>query len=327
MLGRRMVYGAALLAALLFQILYDGYLAQFFLVCVLALPLLSLLLSLRGVRGLELGLSPSAPRLRRGSQGAWQVTVSTASSLPVPQLTVSVSFQNTLTGQKTRQRIRLSGLGGGVTRTFPMAGEHCGLLTCQLSRARALDCLGLFAFPVPVPAPARALVLPLSLPREGLPELPQPPTGDAPSRRGSPSPGDYELREYRPGDPLRAIHWKLSSKHDQLVVREPVHSGLPQVVVTFDLFGDEVELDRVLDRLWTLSQALLDRGIPHTLVWLDRTRRQQERTVASRLQLSAALAFLLSQPAPDLPSLAAPDLSRLSQLPHIHLTGREEDAL
>lgn len=327
MLGRRIVYGAALLAALLFQILYDGYLAQFLLVCVIALPLLSLLLSLRGVRGLELGLSPSTPQLSRGTEGAWQVTVFTTSSLPVPQLTMAVSFQNSLTGQKTRQRIRLSGLGGGMTRTFPMAVEHCGLLTCQLSRARALDCLGLFAFPVSVPTPAQALVLPVSLPRENLPELPQAPTGDALSKGGNPSPEDYELREYRPGDPLRAIHWKLSSKHDQLVVRELVHSGLPQAVVTFDLFGAGAQLDRVLDRLWTLSQALLDRGVSHTLVWLDQTRRQQERTVASRLQLSAALAFLLSQPAPDLPSLAAPDLSRLSQLPHIHLTGREEDAL
>ena len=210
MLGRRMVYGAALLAALLFQILYDGYLAQFFLVCVLALPLLSLLLSLRGVRGLELGLSPSAPRLSRGSQGAWQVTVSTASSLPVPQLTGSVSFQNTLTGQKTRQRIRLSGLGGGVTRTFPMAGEHCGLLTCQLSRARALDCLGLFAFPVSVTAPARALVLPLYLPPGGPAGAAPAPHGGRTQPEGQPLPGGLRaagIPARRPpaGHPLEAL--------------------------------------------------------------------------------------------------------------------------
>ena len=40
MVGRRIVYGVALLAALALQIFYDGYLAQFLLICVIALPLL-----------------------------------------------------------------------------------------------------------------------------------------------------------------------------------------------------------------------------------------------------------------------------------------------
>lgn len=69
MLGRRMVYGAALLAALLFQILYDGYLAQFFLVCVLALPLLSLLLSLRGFGGWSWACPPPPPGSAGGARG------------------------------------------------------------------------------------------------------------------------------------------------------------------------------------------------------------------------------------------------------------------
>ena len=45
MLRRRLLYGAVLIAALLFQIFYWGWLAQFLLVLALTLPLLSLLLS------------------------------------------------------------------------------------------------------------------------------------------------------------------------------------------------------------------------------------------------------------------------------------------
>lgn len=66
MVGRRIVYGVALLAALALQIFYDGYLAQFLLICVIALPLLSLALSLRGVIGMHLELTPSASQLCRG---------------------------------------------------------------------------------------------------------------------------------------------------------------------------------------------------------------------------------------------------------------------
>lgn len=323
MARRRIIYGVALVAALAFQIFYDGYLAQFFLVCLIALPLLSLLLSLRGVLGVRLSLSASSPQLIRGEAGQWQVTASGTSGLPVSQVVLTLSFENAFTGWHSRQRLRLSGVSGGATRTFPMAGEHCGLLTCRLLRARALDFLGLFAFPVPVPRPAQALVYPAPAPVQDLPELPQVPVPA--QRTGAPSMEDYELREYRPGDPLRTIHWKLSSKHHSLVVREPVKTGLPQVALTFDLSGDEDQLDQVLGKLWSLSLALLDRDIPHTLVWLDQAG-QQEMTVASRSQLHAALAHLLAQPAPDLPPLGELDLSHLSHMPRLHVTvGEEED--
>ena len=228
MVGRRIVYGVALLAALALQIFYDGYLAQFLLICVIALPLLSLALSLRGVIGVHLELTPSASQLVQGESGQWQIAAHTRSFLPVARLTMVVTLENRLTGDRQRQRLKTSGLSRGMARTLPMDTSHCGQLTCQLHRVRALDLLGLFAFPVSTPALVHALVLPQPAPTEDLPPLPQMPAGDSLKWRGTPSMEDYDLREYRPGDPLRSIHWKLSSKHDSLVVREPVKTGLPQ---------------------------------------------------------------------------------------------------
>ena len=299
MVGRRIVYGVALLAALALQIFYDGYLAQFLLICVIALPLLSLALSLRGVIGVHLELTPSASQLVQGESGQWQIAAHTRSFLPVARLTMVVTLENRLTGDRQRQRLKTSGLSRGMARTLPMDTSHCGQLTCQLHRVRALDLLGLFAFPVSTPALVHALVLPQPAPTEDLPPLPQMPAGDSLKWRGTPSIEDYDLREYRPGDPLRSIHWKLSSKHDSLVVREPVKTGLPQVAVIVDLFGDGDRLDQVLGRLWTVCLNLLGREIPHTIVWMDRDQAQRQEAVASQAQFLAAMADLLSCPAWD----------------------------
>lgn len=58
-----------------------------------------------------------------------------------------------------------------------------------------------------------------------MPEV-QSPDSDtsSPDRRGSDLTEPFRLREYAPGDSLRQIHWKLSSKLDRLVIREP---GMP----------------------------------------------------------------------------------------------------
>ena len=127
MIGRRIVYGVALLAALAFQIFYDGYLAQFLLVCIIALPLLSLSLSLRAAVGVRLELTPSLPRLVQEESGAWQVSVKTHSFLPVPRLTMILILQNSLTGTKQRERLGFTGLSQGMVRTIPMDTSHCGL--------------------------------------------------------------------------------------------------------------------------------------------------------------------------------------------------------
>ena len=304
MLGRRIVYGVALLAALALQVFYHGYLAQFLLIGIIVLPLLSLALSLRGAVGMRLELTPSVSQLVLGESGQWQITAHTRSFLPVARLTMVLTLENRLTGDRQRQRLN----------------------TCQLHRVRALDLLGLFAFPVSVPAPAHALVLPQPAPPQDLPPLPPMPAGDHGNWRGTPDLENYDLREYRPGDPLRSIHWKLSSKHDSLVVREPVKNGLPQAAVTVDLFGDGDRLDQVLGRLWTISVHLLGREVPHTILWLDRDQTQQQETVASQGQLLAAMAYLLSCPAPTQPPTVPLDLSHLGPAPRVHVTLGEEDA-
>lgn len=45
----------------------------------------------------------------------------------------------------------------------------------------------------------------------------------------------YGLREYRPGDSTRSIHWRRTARTGELVVKEMAASVNPQIVVTLDL--------------------------------------------------------------------------------------------
>ena len=68
MLHRRISYAALLLAAVAFQIFFKYYLSTFLLVLVILLPGLAVLLSLPGVLGAALQLSPG-PHVPRGGEG------------------------------------------------------------------------------------------------------------------------------------------------------------------------------------------------------------------------------------------------------------------
>ena len=84
----------------------------------------------------------------------------------------------------------------------------------------------------------------------------------------------HELRDYRPGDSLREVHWKLTAKVDHPIVREPQTPNQGPVVLTLDLPGDPGALDSCLDQTCWLAQWLLDHGIAHVVRWLEESGPQ-----------------------------------------------------
>ena len=299
MILRRVLYDLALLGVLLFHITNENYLAQFLLALCVALPLLSLALSLPGMLGCRLELSAAPPALERGGDGRWLASVESPNGLPLSRLTVRLTGENLLTGQKERRKLVLSGVARRRPVELTVSAAHCGLLELRADRAWVYDYLGLFSLGVALPHPARMLVRPIpvhmeppSIP-EGLGARPSPASA---ARMG---PGEEcDLRDYRPGDPMRAVHWKLSSKWDELIVRERADTLVPLPLLTLDRFGSPETLDRLLDRALGMSRALLAVQRPHAMLWLDGDGQPQLRTVSDEKQQIDCLHDLLGSFAP-----------------------------
>lgn len=329
MVRRRVVYGSVLAVVLLFQITNQNYLAQFLLALCVALPPLSLVLSLPGMVSCRLRLSAEPTSISRGEVAQWTLAVKTRTGLPISRLTLRLEQGNLFTGQRETRRLTLS----GVVRRRPMARPadtaHCGLLEYQVTKVRVYDYLGLFSLRRPLPEPARLLCSPVPV-SPGPLNIPEgqgarlSPAGTAKRGRGE----DYDLREYRPGDPMRSVHWKLSSKWDDLIVREPADTPVPLPLFTFDLFGDHGTLDRTLDRLLGCCQALLAVQRPHAVLWLE-GETPVLRAISDARDLHLCLLAILSTPAPaqGISILARPELIQVpgQAVFHLHISGQEED--
>ena len=310
---RRLIYVAALIGALLFQITSENYLACFLLALCIALPLVSLALSLPGMLRCRLELAARPAALDRGETGGWTLSVSLPGNLPLARLSLRLNRENLLTGGWKTSKLILTGVGRRLPETLAAPTEHCGLLELRADRVKVYDYLGLFALRLEPPAPSRMVCRPLPAPCKPV-EIPDGrgtrPSTQTASRRG---PGeDYDLREYRPGDPMRSVHWKLSSKWDELIVRERSDSVTPLPLLTLDRFGAPEDLDRLLDNLTGMSRALLSVQRPHAVLWLDQAGEPQLCPVTDQREYGECLLKLLSQPAP----LTGPSLDQFRSLLH-----------
>ena len=298
MAGRRILYAVLVGAAVLFQIFFRFYLSTFVLVLILVLPILSLLLALPGWMGSMASVVPQAPLITVGGSARFGVLLYHSSFLPLIRPRIRLRWTNQLTGESGESKITVT---ARKPAELTVAATHCGRLVCQVEKAVCCDLLGLFPLPVRKGPEQAVLILPAQLELEGKEEL------AAGQKEGTvlrPRPGggpgeDYDLREYRVGDPLRSVHWKLSSKKDELVVRETLEPQQAAIVVTYDHFGPPEDLDRTFAQLWALSRWLLQQDRPHHIQWASPvTGVAEDRAVDSPNALLACLELAFSNPAP-----------------------------
>ena len=298
MAARRILYAVLVGMAVLFQIFFRFYLSTFMLVLILVLPILSLLLALPGWMGSMASAVPEASLVTVGGSARFRIILYHSSFLPLIRPRVRLGWTNQLTGESGESKLTLTARKPAEL-TVPAA--HCGRLVCRVEGAVCCDLLGLFPLPVRKGPERAVLILPVHLELEGKEELA---AGENAGTVLRPRPGggpgeDYDLREYRVGDPLRSVHWKLSSKKDELVVRETLEPQQAAIVVTYDHFGPPEDLDRTFAQLWALSRWLLQQDRPHHIQWASPlTGVAEDRAVDSPNALLACLDGAFSTPAP-----------------------------
>ncbi len=261
MAGRRIEYLLLLAAALCFQVMYEGYLARIVFLTVLALPVVSLLMTAVAILGTGSELTAEPREITRGERGVWRICV--RSRLPLAGVKVTFAQENRLTGQHWQRGAVWQWPWNGRGEV-PVQTEHCGAMAGRALRLRAIDYLGLFALPLQLPERAAAVVLPCGTAETVEPKLQAEETWA--SAAGQPG-GDYELREYRPGDPLRAIHWKRTAGRETPVIREWQLATRFPAALTFDLSGGLEMADRALDRGYTLARQFLKAERPCLICW------------------------------------------------------------
>ena len=82
----------------------------------------------------------------------------------------------------------------------------------------------------------------------------------------------YQVREYRPPDPVRSVHWKLSAKEDDLIVKE---NSLPLccvVLLWVHMSAAETNgagLNQMLEQAASLSITLFEEKCIHMAAWFE----------------------------------------------------------
>ena len=282
MVRRWILYLATVSGCIVFYLAYRQWFAWFALISVLCLPIVGLLTSL-----------PAMIKLRLNAR--YPAVVSVGMKQEVHFVT-HCRFPAPLCRYRLRVTKRITSESWVLKEGQAFPTEHCGKLLCKLEKARVYDYLGLFWLRIQKNNVTPLTVRPIPVPIPYVPDLER---FAASSWRPKPGGGfseNHEMRQYMPGDKLNQVHWKLTAKTGEIIVREPLEPERNRVLIEMELRGTQDQLDQKFGQMIWLCDQLLQKGIRHELRVLT-GEGIQCCSVDNPADLETALDFLLGQSA------------------------------
>lgn len=170
--------------------------------------------------------------VHRGDDVLLEVTVRHQGLLPIAPLTVELSA----TPDTEETRLTLRDLPGKRQRlTLPFHAAHIGISHPGVRAVTVSDLLGMYSWrKTPESQGGELIVVPTPFEVEALTFAPGDSGLETMARATEDITNPADVRSYQPGDAMKKIHWKLSLRKQELMVRRFEEPVLPDALVLMD---------------------------------------------------------------------------------------------
>ncbi len=223
MLKNILLYLLVLLCAFVFNVFYYEWFSWYLLVLILCVPVLSLTISLpfmivQAIKGFKIYVPKEVVM---GDDLHIRIANSNGKFGFCPLVKIRFKLKNEFAGKKRSVEFLYGGLlDEHAYKKIEKQTKNCGCVTINAKYGKLYDMLGIFFIPVRLKFQSQFLIMPKEKEPKVMPSVETDSIiGYKPKMNGFAE--EYELRNYQSGDSLKNIHWKISAKHDDLIVKEP----------------------------------------------------------------------------------------------------------
>lgn len=218
------------------------------------------------------------------------IIVKNKSILPVAHFDITLKLENLFTGERMKHRVHGKVFRNEESRVIlPIKIKECGNLKITLTKIVIYDVLFILKKTVKlndtgyIGVLPECRLIPIEISRKTKEFI-----ADAEEysdrESGDDSSEIYQIREYRPGDSIHDIHWKLSAKTDELLVKENSKPLGAAVLVWLDLekhkesvsglavskiYNKKNILTKMFDMAASVSMSLLEKKCVHMVAWYE----------------------------------------------------------
>ncbi|MBQ8781576.1 MAG: DUF58 domain-containing protein [Oscillospiraceae bacterium] len=259
----KLLYIILLIAAAVFYPLFKDDLSFILLITLLVIPVFLAVLLLFTSRKLKITVTDDEQRAVRDE--SFLIFVKITNPLPLPVSACYVKVRYRMSGEK-----KWCSYSAGIpmrafsseTVEIALKPAHCGTVEYVVKNAEICDLIGLFSRKIKLDINGKTAVFPKELPCcASLEEIPaqKDEYGALSAGKGNDPSEITGFREYTDGDRMNRIHWKLSSRSENLIVKELAdsYSGKILLIPDASACSDTKDYDSVMDVFFSLSSFMV----------------------------------------------------------------------
>jgi uncharacterized protein (DUF58 family) len=244
----RVIYFIVLLSSFLYVYLNGGYIPYLLIELVIILPLLSLGYTLLSLLFLKVTQEIEKTQVIKNETVKFQFELKSRNILYIPFVRIHFNFENIAFDQCNETlNISVFPLSDNIN-THRVRCKLTGIFQAGIRNLEIIDMLGLFKFTKKVQQIDELAVLPRFLSIDELNASQSAGFNKAASRKAlyvDPQSID-DIRKYALGDSYRSIHWKLSAKKNELLVKRHEKTSDNLALVIVDLQNPKTSRDAAL---------------------------------------------------------------------------------
>lgn len=236
----------------------------------LVFPIYSIYGTRKAGRSLQVHLRAPQEPMAKNEEFFVYIDVDNPTWFPLVNATLPLQIDNTFYKNWGQHELNIPVRAHQTTSvSYPVVMEQCGRFRMYTDHLICMDLLGIYAVKCFVEQKTECMILPKGQEREqeaGL--LYQKGVSEAMESRekGYDFSDISGIREYIPGDKLQNIHWKLSTKKDELMVKERVSVSAMQLHVLVELMNDpQMQLESILALTDSVTRAFVRQNLPFTV--------------------------------------------------------------
>lgn len=309
MITAKIIYLILLICSVFFFILYKDIFALWVLVFAIVMPLLLKIVSLIIRFSLKAEFSATKLSQVKNQDFGFSVKLTNNCIFPVSNALITVDYYNSFDGKKqtVNMQIPIQQLNSQAI-TFKLSSQYCGKVVAVLRKITVFDYFRLSKTSFKPQLTAETIILPQTFPVDIVNDMSD--LSDEESdvyskvRAGDDCSEIFDIREYREGDRINRINWKLSTKQDKLLVKDyslPIKS---RIVLLFEFSYDANDknymqkLDALVETMVSISEELCENEILHKIVWYcDRKNTMISEKISDASDTAVFLGKLLKSSA------------------------------